>query len=463
MMDYNGTASNEGLNRLGYEQSLKRVLNLRNLVFFGISYLAPTVIFNQYGVLTQITQGMMALSTLITILAVMFTAYSYTQMVKIYPVAGSAYTYVQRAINPHLGFLTGWVVLLDYILIPLVCYLTVGLYMNRFVPQVPVWVWIVVSVVAMTAINIIGIKSTSRFNTVIMVLQFAFTLVFIAVVVKFILGGGGAGTLISAENFYDPQDFSRDGLLGAAAIMAISFLGFDAVTTVAEEAIEPEKNIGRAIFIICIGAGIVFVFIAYIAQVAWPDAWKEMSDPMTGIFDLFEHMKTGYMATVFLIIDNCASLACALTATAAVARILYGMGRDGALPKRFFGYVNPKYQSPVYNILLVSALSLTSIIFSENLYAALSLVSFGALTAFTLVNLSVIFQYVIKDKKRTGTALLKYLMIPAFGVIVSAYLFLSIETSGKIVGGCWLLLGLIYSAATTNFWRKLPPELKLDE
>ena len=462
-MDYNGTASNEGLNRLGYEQSLKRVLNLRNLVFFGISYLAPTVIFNQYGVLTQITQGMMALSTLITILAVMFTAYSYTQMVKIYPVAGSAYTYVQRAINPHLGFLTGWVVLLDYILIPLVCYLTVGLYMNRFVPQVPVWVWIVVSVAAMTAINIIGIKSTSRFNTIIMVLQFAFTLVFIAVVVKFILGGGGAGTLLSAENFYDPQDFSRDGLLGAAAIMAISFLGFDAVTTVAEEAIEPEKNIGRAIFIICIGAGIVFIFIAYIAQVAWPDAWKEMSDPMTGIFDLFEHMKTGYMATVFLIIDNCASLACALTATAAVARILYGMGRDGALPKRFFGYVNPKFQSPVYNILLVSALSLTSIIFSENLYAALSLVSFGALTAFTLVNLSVIFQYVVKDKKRTGTALLKYLMIPAFGVIVSAYLFLNIETSGKIVGGCWLLLGVIYSAATTNFWRKLPPELKLDE
>lgn len=462
-MDNNRTASNEGLNRLGYEQSLKRVLNLRNLVFFGISYLAPTVIFNQYGVLTQITQGMMALSTLITILAVMFTAYSYTQMVKIYPVAGSAYTYVQRAINPHLGFLTGWVVLLDYILIPLVCYLTVGLYMNRFVPQVPVWVWIVVSVAAMTAINIIGIKSTSRFNTIIMVLQFAFTLVFIAVVVKFILGGGGAGTLISAENFYDPQDFSRDGLLGAAAIMAISFLGFDAVTTVAEEAIEPEKNIGKAIFIICIGAGIVFIFIAYIAQVAWPDAWKEMSDPMTGIFDLFEHMKTGYMATVFLIIDNCASLACALTATAAVARILYGMGRDGALPKRFFGYVNPKFQSPVYNILLVSALSLTSIIFSENLYAALSLVSFGALTAFTLVNLSVIFQYVVKDKKRTGTALLKYLMIPAFGVIVSAYLFLNIETSGKIVGGCWLLLGIIYSAATTNFWRRLPPELKLDE
>ena len=462
-MESNTLPSNEGLNRLGYEQSLKRVLNLRNLVFFGISYLAPTVIFNQYGILTQITQGMMALSTLITVVAVMFTAYSYSQMVKVYPVAGSAYTYVQRAINPHLGFLTGWVVLLDYVLIPLVCYLTVGLYMNRFVPQVPVWIWIIISVVAMTVINVIGIQSTSRFNTIIMVLQFAFTLLFIGVVIKYITGGGGAGTLLSPVNFYDPKDFTQPGLLGAAAIMAISFLGFDAVTTVAEEAIEPKKNIGKAIFIICIGAGIVFTFIAYIAQVAWPDAWKEMSDPMTGIFDLFEHMKTGFMSTTFLVIDNCASLACALTATAAVARILYGMGRDGALPKRFFGYIHPKYKSPVYNIILISVLSLSSIIFSENLYAALSLVSFGALCAFTLVNLSVVFQYVIKDKRRGPADILKYLIVPACGVLVSIYLFLHIETTGKIVGCCWLLLGIIYSAATTSFWRKLPPELKLDE
>ena len=393
----------------------------------------------------------------------MFTAYSYSQMVKVYPVAGSAYTYVQRAINPHLGFLTGWVVLLDYVLIPLVCYLTVGLYMNRFVPQVPVWVWIVISVVAMTIINVVGIQSTSRFNTVIMILQFAFTIVFIGVVVKFILGGGGAGTLFSPIDFYDPGDFTRPGLFGAAAIMAISFLGFDAVTTVAEEAIEPKKNIGRAIFIICIGAGVVFTFISYIAQVAWPDAWKEMSDPMTGIFDLFEHMKTGYMSTAFLVIDNFASLACALTGTAAVARILYGMGRDGSLPKKFFGYIHPKFQSPVNNIILISAISLTSIIFSENLYAALSLVSFGALTAFTLVNLSVIFQYFIKDKHRGPAGIVKYLIIPACGAAISLWLFLSIAPSGKIVGGCWLLIGVIYSAATTNFWRKLPPELKLDE
>lgn len=391
----------EGMSVLGYEQSLKRVLNLRNLVFFGIAYLAPTVIFNQYGILTQITQGMMAMSTLITVVAVLFTAYSYSQMVKVYPVAGSAYTYVQRAVNPHLGFLSGWVVLLDYLLIPMVCYLTVGLYMNRFVPEVPVWVWIIISIIAMTIINIIGIQSTSRFNTIIMVLQFAFTLLFIGVVIKYILDGGGAGTLVSPENFYDAQDFTRTGMLSAAAIMAISFLGFDAVTTVAEEAIKPEKNVGRAIFIICICAGIVFTFISYIAQVAWPDAWKEMTDPMTGIFDLFEHMDKGYMATTFLVIDNFASLACALTATAAVSRILYGMGRDGSLPKKFFGYIHPRFKSPVLNILLVSALSCSAIIFSENLYAALSLVSFGALCAFTMVNLSVVFQYVIKGHKRS--------------------------------------------------------------
>jgi len=452
----------EGMSVLGYEQSLKRVLNLRNLVFFGIAYLAPTVIFNQYGVLTQITQGMMALSTLVTIVAVLFTAYSYSQMVKVYPVAGSAYTYVQRAVNPHLGFLTGWVVLLDYLLIPMVCYLTVGLYMNRFVPEVPVWVWIVISIVAMTAINIVGIQSTSRFNTIIMVLQFAFTLLFIGVVLKYIFDGGGAGTLASPENFYDPKDFTGSGLMSAAAIMAISFLGFDAVTTVAEETIKPEKNVGRAIFIICVSAGIVFTFISYIAQVAWPDAWKEMTDPMTGIFDLFEHMDKGYLANTFLVIDNFASLACALTATAAVSRILFGMGRDGSLPKKFFGYIHPKFKSPVMNILLVSGLSCSAIIFSEDLYAALSLVSFGALSAFTMVNLSVVFQYVIKDHKRSPLDLVRYLIIPVFGMAISIYLFINIDITGKLVGGGWLLLGVIYSLATTNFWRKLPPNLTLE-
>lgn len=438
------------------------MLSLPNLVFFGIAYLAPTVIFNQYGVLTQITQGMMALSTLVTIVAVLFTAYSYSQMVKIYPVAGSAYTYVQRAVNPHLGFLTDWVVLLDYLLIPLVCYLTVGLYMNRFVPHVPVWVWIIISIVAMTVINIIGIKSTARFNTIMMVLQFAFTLVFIGVVLKYILDGGGAGALISPENFYDPEDFTRSGFMSAAAIMAISFLGFDAVTTVAEEAIEPEKNVGRAIFIICIAAGIVFTFISYIAQVAWPEAWLEMTDPMTGIFDLFEHMEKGYLANAFLVIDVFASLACALTATVAVSRILFGMGRDGSLPKKFFGYIHPRFQSPVLNILLVSGLSSSAIIFSENLYAALSLVSFGALSAFTMVNLSVIFQYVIKGKKRSPLDLIRYMAIPVLGMIISLYLFMSIDISGKLVGGCWVMLGIIYSMVTTNGWKKLPPNLTLE-
>lgn len=461
-MESNTPLSSDGLNKLGYEQSLKRVLTLRNLVFFGISYLAPTVIFNQYGVLTTTTQGMMALSCLITILAVMFTAYSYSQMVKVYPVAGSAYTYVQRAINPHLGFLTGWVVLLDYVLIPMMCYLCVGMYMNRFVPQVPTSVWIIVSIIAMTIINVVGIEAASRFNTMIMVLQFAFTLLFIGIVIKFILGGGGAGTLLSAENIYDPKDFTQPGLLAGAAIMAISFLGFDAVTTVAEETIEPEKNTGKAIFIICLGAGVVFTLIAYIAQLAWPDAWKQMADPNTGIFDLFGHIHAGYMSTTFLVIDNCASLACALTATAAVARILYGMGRDGSLPKKFFGYVHPKFQTPVCNLILVSVLSLSAVIFSDNLYAALSLVSFGALTAFILVNVSVVFQYVIKDKKRKAADLFRYLLLPCCGAFISAYLWTNIGTAGKIVGGCWLLIGIIYSAVTTSFWKKLPPELKLD-
>jgi amino acid transporter len=352
--------------------------------------------------------------------------------------------------------------LLDYLLIPMICYLIVGMYMNRFLPAVPVWVWVVISVVIIGFINIIGIEPAAKVNSVIIIAQVTFTLLFIAVIIKFVIGGGGTGTLLSWESVFNAKEFSASGLFFASSVLCVSFLGFDAVTTVAEETINPEKTVGKAIMIVAVGAGVVFAIVSYFSQIAWPTAYMSFNDSGTGIFELLDRIKASFMPTLFLVTDNFASLACALAGQAAVARILFGMGRDGALPQKFFGYVHPKYKTPVFNILITSAVALTAIFYSDNLMGAASLVSFGALTGFILVNLSVIFHYFIKERRRSGLGIVKYLLIPIIGVGVCSVLWINLDSSAKILGGIWLLIGLIYTAFTTNFFRKLPPDLKLE-
>lgn len=461
-MNTTNETSNGSLNHLGYEQSFKRVLTLRSLVLFGLSYMAPICVFTSYGVITSITHGMMAMAYVIALCAILLTAMSYAKMANAYPVSGSAYSYVQRSINPHIGFLTGWAMLLDYILLPMLSILFLGLFMNQYCPAIPTWGWIIISIVIIALINIFGIEPTDKVNTVAVIFQVAYALLFLILIAKLVAGGGGAGTLITVRPFYNADEFTMNGMLIAVGIVAVSFLGFDAVTTLAEETINPEKTVSRAIILVCLLAGLVFTLESYACQIGWPNGWKVMADPNVGFFELTKNINADYMQTAYFWIGNLASLTCALSCQAAVSRILFGMGRDGALPKKFFGYVHPKFKTPVCNILLVSVISLSAIFFSSRLVNALSLISFGALLGFVLVNLSVVFHYFIKGKKRSNGDIVKYLILPLMGFAICGYLIFNIANQAKILGLIWLAVGIVYAAATTNLFRKLPPELKLE-
>lgn len=386
---------------------LKRTLNLPLLIMFGLAYLAPTVVFNNYGIFTEATGGMYALAFVITTIAMSFTAYSYTQMVKVYPKAGSVYTYTHKSIQPHVGFMAGWVMLVDYLLLPMICYLLLGTYINEYFPAIPVWVCVVIVAGLGAAINIIGAKTASIVDTIIIALQVGFTLLVIIVAIKYITGGGGAGTLADSKPFYNAETFNLGSILGVSAILSVSFVGFDAVTTMAEETKNPEKVVGKAIMGVVIAAGILFIFTAFIMQQAWPAAYQEIEDVNVGIFEFFPQIDKAWMGDVFFVIDNFATFVCAMAGIAAVSRILYGMGRDNILPKKFFGKLSPKFQTPVNNILLTSVIALTAIFYEENLMGASALVSFGAIIGFMMVNLSVIFHYIVKGKERGGAAMVK--------------------------------------------------------
>jgi putrescine importer len=379
-----------------------------------------------------------------------------------YPVAGSAYTYVQRSVNPHIGFITGWVMLLDYILLPMVCILFLGLFMNNYCPTIPVWAWIIISVVVVAIINIIGIELTVMVNTWTVMLQAAFALLFLFVVAKLVLEGGGAGTFFSWQAVYNAPEFHMDAFLMSVGILTIAFLGFDAVTTLAEETIQPEKTVGRALILVCLIGGGFFILESYVCQIAWPSGWQEIVNPNTGFLEVSLQLHADYMQPLYFWIGNLASLTCIVSAQAAIARILFGMGRDGALPKRFFAYVSPRFKTPVYNILLVSAISLTSIAFSDSIMDALSLISFGALLGFTMVNIAVIFHFYLRGKRRSVSDTIQYLVIPLIGAMLCLYFLFNLAPQTKMLGFTWLGLGTLYTAVTTNFFRKLPPNLKLE-
>jgi len=454
------------LNSFGYEQSLKRVMPLSSLILFGLAYMAPGTIFGTYGLVTSMTHGMLALTYVIAMVAMLFTALSYNKMVKAFPVAGSAYSYVQRSINPHVGFLAGWTILMDYLLIPMLNYIIASIFLQAVFPSVPVWVWIFGGIVIVTLINYFGIQVTAWANNTLVILQFVFIIALLIFVFKWIGAGNGAATFFDWSAIYNAVEFNQQGMgwnmiFTGASILALSFLGFDAVTTVVEEAIDPEKNVGKAIIIICIGAGTMFTLLAYFFQLAWPTGWNEFTNADTGAYELIVKVAGSIMGYIFTAITVIGTMASAIASQSSASRILFGMGRDGVLPKKFFAHVHPTRKTPSNNIFLIGFISLVAIFL--NLGTAVSMVNFGALAGFTLVNLSVIFHYYIRHKKRTVAGFIEYLILPLIGASVCFYIWLSLASNAKILGFIWVAIGFVYLAITTNFFRKLPPDLKMEE
>ena len=384
---------------------LKRILPLSSLVFYGLAFMIPLTFCTTYGLVTNMTHGMVSLTYVISTICMSFTAFSYVRMTKAYPVAGSVYTFVHKSINPYLGFLAGWLVLIGYMFLPMLNYIAAAIFLNAAVPQIPIWCWIIAFIIIVTVVNHFGIKVTDIFNKTIVWLQIIFLAALIILVIKFVLGGGGVGTFLDAESFINMTELKKEGmgftvLLSGASLLALSFLGFDAISTLSEEAINPEKNVGKAILITCIGAGAFFAVITYMLQVAWPTAWLEIVDVDGGAYEVINKVAGSVMAYLFTIAFSVGAVASAISSVASASRVLYGMGRDQILPKRIFGYLHPKRNTPTYSILIMATISLLALVIP--LATATSLLNFGALLSFTLVNMSVIGHYFVKGGHRKG-------------------------------------------------------------
>ncbi|MFT9846447.1 APC family permease [Aneurinibacillus sp. REN35] len=436
-----------------------RTLTLFPLVVLGLAYMAPMTVFSTYGVAAQATHGMVPAAYVTALAAMLFTAYSYGRMVKVYPSAGSAYTYTQKTISPHLGFLVGWSVLMDYLFLPMINFLLAGAFLHAAFPVIPAWVWTLVFIAAITVVNVFGIRLAARLNLVLISFQFLVTIIFLSLSIRGLTQGMGAGTLFSALPFYDP-DVSYSFVLAGASILCLSFLGFDAVTTLSEETVEPKKTVPKAIFLIALIGGLLFTFVSYITQLIYPN-FTSFKVVDSAAFEIAQYIGGSLFAAIFLagMITSC--VASGLASHASAARLLYAMGRERVLPAKVFGFIHPRLQTPLNNVLLIGVFSLSALVM--DLVTAASFVNFGALVAFTFVNASVIFHYYIRERRRSMGGFILYLLLPLIGVGFNIWLWSNLDRNSLMLGGLWVAAGLVYLLILTKGLKKQPPQFHFEE
>lgn len=432
---------------------LKRQLKLWHIVFFGLAYMSPYAVFDTFGVVSDITDGRVPASYIIVTVAMLLTAYSYSRMVRVYPSAGSAYTYTRRTMNDGVGFVVGWVALLDYMFLPLLNALLFALYLYAQFPTVPPWVWSVSYVVLITVLVMIGVKFSTMVNIVLVLAQIVVVAVFVVLMLQ-----QTDGSVISARPFVGgTADFAA--LATGASILALAFLGFDAVTTMSEETVDTTKTVGRGVLLVAIFGGLFFISVTYVMQVFMPDATQPADDSslasamaaMVG-GPAFQAVFTGGVFASFI--------AGGVAAQTSGSRLMFAMGRDGVLPRRVFGKLHPRLGTPVLNILIIGAFSLLSA--SLDLVNAISFVNFGALVAFAFVNLSLIFWFLRSGTPRTPMRWIGMVIVPAAGFLYNVYLFLNLDNVALTVGACWLAAGVIVLAVVTKGFRRKPPEVEVE-
>ncbi|GAA2179303.1 APC family permease [Leucobacter tardus] len=431
---------------------LKRTLKLRHLVFIGLAYMAPLAVFDMFGIVSEETDGHVPLAYLVVMVAVLFTAFSYSRMVRFFPIAGSAYTYAKEAINAHVGFLVGWVATLDYLLLPMINAILSGIYMGAVFPDVPFWVWVALTVGICTALNLVGVKLAAKMNVLLVSIQLVVAVVFVVLAITNIVSNSVPVTSLP----FGSSDTAAVSIAAGAAILALSFLGFDAVSTLAEEAERPTRDIPRAIFIIVLVAGAFFITVTYVMQLLFPDV-TQLADIVGASPEIAKYIGGAAFQAVFVGGYMMAVLGCGITQQMSAARLLYAMGRDGALPRRFFSRVNAHTGVPVMNVLLVALVALTALF--VDLDQAASMINFGAFIAFTFVNLSVVFTFFRFMQRRTAGAWFGFVLVPLVGAVINVALWVNLDTVSMIIGACWFALGLGYLIVKTRGFRAPAPDL----
>jgi putrescine importer len=443
---------------------LKRSLTLWDLILYGVIVIQPVAPMSVFGVLSNRGHGHVVTTIMIAMIAMLFTAISYGRMARAYPSAGSAFTYVGQEINPALGYVTGWSMVMDYLLNPMICIIWISQQAHVFAPGIPYWGWAIIFALVFTALNIQGVKTSARVNAALATGMGVVIALFFVAAARYIFGHGhDAGDF--TRPFYDPLSWNTKAVLGGTSVAVLTYIGFDGISTLSEEAENPRRNILLATVLTCLVIGILSALEVYAAQLVWP-----ASEPFPNLDTAFTFVAGRAWKPLFAIVGFTllvANFGSGMGAQLGAARLLFGMGRSNALPKSFFGAVDPKRRVPRNNVIFVGGLALTGAFLlpviagqATGYELGANLLNFGALLAFMGVNASAFVRYYLheKDKKLIN------LLPPVLGFVICALLWFNLSTKALIFGSIWMAMGIGFGAWKTKGFRgelvnfDLPPE-----
>ncbi len=437
---------------------LRRVLTLWDLVFYGIVLIQPIAPVPLFGVVQERSHGYIVDTILIAMFAMMVTAFSYGRMAALYPAAGSAYTYVGRGINPHLGFLIGWAMFLDYLLQPLINAVWVAESLHGWINWLPTWLLLLAFLGIVTYLNLRGIKASALANKLLLSAMFVVIAAFVTLSIGYLFHTQSWGGVLSTQPFYDPKTFDFSAIKSAVPVAALTYIGFDGITTLSEEVENPKRNVLLATVLVCLFTGVFGSLEVYLAQRANPG--YQFSNVTGAFMDICLKVGGRPLFLGMTAITVLAAFGSALTGSLGAARLLYGMGRDNILPRRVFGYLDPKRKSPSFNLWIISGLALVGgfllDIGGRGYENAANLLNFGAFIAFMGVNFATFWQFSVRVASGRRPRLLADIILPLFGFAFCLWIWLNLSTVAKWVGGAWFVIGIAYVAVKTRGFHEKP-------
>jgi putrescine importer len=427
--------------------TLKRTLGLWDLILYGVIVIQPVAPMSVFGVLSDRGHGHVVTAILIAMVAMLFTGISYGRMARAYPSAGSAFTYVAQEIHPSLGFITGWSMVMDYMLNPLICLIwcsgiAAGFTGGRIQP----WIWKIVFVAMFTFLNLRGVKTSARVNAGLALGMGVVILIVLAAAWRYIFGHSNPDPNFFIRPFYDATTFSWKALFACTSVAVLTYIGFDGISTLSEEVENPRKNILLATVYTCLAIGILSAIEVYVAQLIWP-----AREPFPNIDQAYVYVTARTWAPLFAIVGGTlfvANFGSGMGAQLGAARLLYGMGRSNALPKSFFGAVDARNHVPRNNVIFVALIALAGA-FALTYDLGAEMLNFGALIAFMGVNLAAFLRYFVRAKEKKLTNCVP----PLLGFVICLGLWLNLSWPAKKYGAIWMLAGIIFGAIKTKGFR----------
>jgi putrescine importer len=435
-------------------QQLRRVLGLWDLIFYGIVLIQPIAAIGLFGIASKVSRGHMVTTLLIAMLGMMLTAASYGRMASLYPSAGSAYTYVGKGLNTYLGFMAGWAMFLDYLIVPIINTVYAALTLQRLMPSVPFLVWVILFVFVITYLNLRGIRTMARSNEILLFVMCLVIGIFIWLGIRYVFHAQGWSGLFSYKPFYNPATFNIGAVMTATSFAALTYIGFDGVTTLAEDVKNPKRNMLLAPILVCLFTGLFSGLQIYLAQRIWPD-YTTFTNPETAFFDVSALVGGKFLFNAIAAILFIACLGSGLAGQVGAARLLFGMGRDGVIPGKIFSHLDAKRATPTYNIIIMGVLTIAGSILLSYQRAA-ELLNFGAFLAFMGVNLATLRQFFFLRPPGEKRRFVSDFFFPVLGFLVCFLLWISLPTPAKVIGGIWFVIGLVYLIIKTQGLKKKP-------